>query len=383
MKKILVPLICIFFAVHINFVDAQPNFNIDAKSALLMEASSGKILYEKNSHEKLPPASVTKVMTILLIYDAIDSGKIKPDDMVTVSEHAANMGGSQIFLEPYEQQTVYDLLKAIVIASANDAAVAMAEYIGGSEENFVQLMNERAKKLGMSNTNFFNACGLDTDGHETCANDIAIMSRELINKHPQVFDLTKIWMDNITHKTRRGEKQFGLSNTNKLIKSYPGATGLKTGSTSKALFCISASAQRDGMNLIAVIMGAPNPASRFGEAAKLLDYGFMNYKIMKGEPVGTIKGKVKIYKGEKDEVDIVIKNEVSAVIPKGSKNSIESQIKLIDAINAPVVKNTKAGEIIYLINGERIGSSELVTAEKINKATLKNIIDKLIKKWFL
>ena len=376
-------MICIFFAVHINFVDAQPNFNIDAKSALLMEASSGKILYEKNSHEKLPPASVTKVMTILLIYDAIDSGKIKPDDMVTVSEHAANMGGSQIFLEPYEQQTVYDLLKAIVIASANDAAVAMAEYIGGSEENFVQLMNERAKKLGMSNTNFFNACGLDTDGHETSANDIAIMSRELINKHPQVFDLTKIWMDNITHKTRRGEKQFGLSNTNKLIKSYPGATGLKTGSTSKALFCISATAQRDGMNLIAVIMGAPNPASRFGEAAKLLDYGFMNYKIMKGEPVGTIKGKVKIYKGEKDEVDIVIKNEVSAVIPKGSKNSIESEIKLIDAINAPVVKNTKAGEIIYLIDGKRIGSSELVTAEKINKATLKNIINKLIKKWFL
>lgn len=374
----------LFFGIFLNtniYANEQPVFNIDAKSALLMEASTGKILYEQNSHEKLPPASVTKIMTILLIYDAISEGKIKPDDMVTVSEHAANMGGSQIFLEPYEQQTVYDLLKSIVVASANDAAVTMAEHIGGSEENFVKMMNARAKTLGMNETNFVNACGLDIDEHETSANDIALMSRELINKYPQVFDLTKIWMDTITHKTRRGETQFGLSNTNKLIKTYTGATGLKTGSTGKALFCISASAQRDGMNLISVIMGAPNPAIRFGEAAKLLDYGFMNYQIAKGETAGTLKGKIKIYKGEREEVDIAVKNEISTVIPKGNKNSIESRIKLIDALNAPVEKNTKAGEIIYTMNGKEIGRSDLIATEKINKANLGHIINKLIQRW--
>lgn len=371
----------IFFGTNI-FANEQPALNIDAKSALLMEASSGKILYEQNSHEKLPPASVTKVMTILLIYDAINEGKIKPEDMVTVSEHAANMGGSQIFLEPFEQQSVYDLLKSIVIASANDAAVTMAEHIGTSEENFVKMMNERAKALGMNDTNFVNACGLDTDNHETSAYDIALMSRELITKYPQIFDLTKIWMDTIVHKTRRGETEFGLSNTNKLIKTYSGATGLKTGSTGKALYCISATAQRDGMNLISVIMGAPNPATRFGEAAKLLDYGFANYQIAKGEPAGTIKGKVKIYKGDKEETDVAIKDEISTVVPKGNKNSIESNIELTDALNAPVEKGTKAGEIIYSMNGKEIGRSELITTQDIKKATLGHIIKKLIQKWF-
>ena len=364
------------------FAEQQPNFSIDAKSALLMEAPSGKILFEQNSHEKLPPASVTKVMTILLIYDAIAQGKIKPEDMATVSEHAANMGGSQIFLEPYEQQSVYDLLKSIVIASANDAAVTMAEHIGTSEENFVNMMNQRAKDLGMNDTNFVNACGLDTDNHETSAYDIALMSRELITKYPQIFDLTKIWMDTITHKTKRGETQFGLSNTNKLIKTYSGATGLKTGSTGKALYCISATAQRDGMNLISVIMGAPNPATRFGEAAKLLDYGFANYQIAKGEPTGTIKGKIKIYKGEKEQIDIAVKEEVSTIIPKGNKNEIESKINLIDSLNAPLEKGTKAGEIIYLINGKEIGKSDLVTTESIKKATFGQIIKNLIQKWF-
>lgn len=372
----------IFGRMDIACANTQPNFNIDAKSALLMEAASGKILYEQNSHEKLPPASVTKIMTILLIYDAIESGRIKPEDMVTVSEHAADMGGSQIFLEPYEQQTVYDLLKSIIIASANDAAVAMAEHIGTSEENFVSMMNERAKSLGMQDTNFINACGLDVDGHETSAYDIALMSRELINKYPQVFDLTKIWMDTITHKTKRGENQFGLSNTNKLIKTYSGATGLKTGSTGKALFCISATAQRDGMNLISVIMGAPNPKTRFGEAAKLLDYGFANYQVIKGEPAGTVKGKIKIYKGQKDETDIAIKDEVSTVGPKANKNNIESEIELMSALNAPVKKGAKAGEIIYKLDGQEIGRSDLVTVEDIKKATFGDIIKKLFQKWF-
>ena len=373
-----------FFGIRI-FADENIkniNLNIDAKSALLMEASSGKILYEQNSHEKLPPASVTKIMTLLLIYDAINSGKIKNDDIVTVSDHAANMGGSQIFLEPNEQQTVYDLLKSIVIASANDAAIAMAEYIGTSEENFVRMMNDKAKSLGMHETNFVNACGLDVDGHETSANDIAIMSRELITKYPQVFDLTKIWMDNITHKTKRGETQFGLSNTNKLIKNYNGATGLKTGSTGKALYCISATAQRENMNLISVIMGAPSTAIRFNSAAKLLDYGFTNFKIAKGEPVGQVKGQVKIYKGEKDTVDAAIKNEFSTVIPKDNKKSVESEIKLIESINAPVKKNTKVGEIIYKLEDKEIGRSDLVATENIKKASLGQIIKNLFQKWF-
>lgn len=382
--KKLVALILISIGILNTNVCAEPNsnLNIDAKSALLMEASTGKILYEQNSHEKLPPASVTKVMTILLIYDAIAQGKIKSEDMATVSEHAAKMGGSQIFLEPYEQQTVYDLLKSIVIASANDAAVTMAEHIGTSEENFVSMMNQRAKDLGMNDTNFVNACGLDTDNHLTSAYDIALMSRELINKYPQIFDLTKIWMDTITHKTRRGETQFGLSNTNKLIKTYSGATGLKTGSTGKALYCISATAQRDGMNLISVIMGAPNPATRFGEAAKLLDYGFANYQIVKGESAGTIKGKIKIYKGEKQQVDVAIKDEFTTIGAKGNKNSIESKINLIDALNAPVEKGAKAGEIIYSVDGKEVGKSDLVTTESIKKATFGQIFKNLIQKWF-
>ncbi len=383
LKKIIALILIATSFLNTNVcAEPNPNLNIDAKSALLMEASTGKILYEQNSHEKLPPASVTKVMTILLIYDAIAQGKIKPEDMATVSEHAANMGGSQIFLEPYEKQTVYDLLKSIVIASANDAAVTMAEHIGTSEENFVSMMNQRAKDLGMNDTNFVNACGLDTDNHLTSAYDIALMSRELINKYPQIFDLTKIWMDTITHKTRRGETQFGLSNTNKLIKTYSGATGLKTGSTGKALYCISATAQRDGMNLISVIMGAPNPATRFGEAAKLLDYGFANYQVVKGESAGTIKGKIKIYKGEKQQVDIAIKDEFTTIGAKGNKNSLESKINLIDALNAPVEKGAKAGEIIYSVDGKEVGKSDLVTTESIKKATFGQIFKNLIQKWF-
>lgn len=227
---------------------------MSAPSAILMEASTGQIIYEKEADKKRPPASVTKVMTLLLIFDAIESGKIKLEDEVTTSEYAASMGGSQVFLEPGETQTVDTMIKCISVASANDACVAMSELIAGSEEEFVVQMNERAKKLGMKNTVFKNCNGLDTEGHETTARDIALMSRELITKYPQIRDYCTIWMENITHTTKKGTSEFGLSNTNKLIKHYEYATGLKTGSTSKAKFCVSATAEKDGMELIAVIM---------------------------------------------------------------------------------------------------------------------------------
>jgi len=359
-------------------------FNLDSqiKSALLMESSTGKILFEKNSHEKLAPASVTKVMTILLIYEAIKQNKISPDDLVTISEHAASMGGSQIFLEPDEQQPVKDLLKAIIIASANDGAVAMAEHIAGSEEAFVKLMNNRASELEMHDTNFINACGLDIDGHVTSAHDIALMTRELINNFPEIFKISTTWMDNITHKTRRGESEFGLTNTNKLIKTYTGITGLKTGSTSQAGFCVSATAQRDNMNLIAVIMGAPDSKMRFNTAARLLDYGYLNYAIISGEPAGTVKGSVKVCKGEKDEVNIAVKEQINILVAKSNKSKIESHLENPVNLKAPISKNTKAAEIVYCINDKEVARGDLVTVESVNRASILQIIKKIFSKLF-
>ncbi len=267
-KKTVALLLTAFFAFQAFSFNAQAaqydnitDLGLKTKSAILMEASTGTVLYEQNSDEQLPPASVTKVMTLLLIYEAVRDGKIKWDDKVTVSEHAASMGGSQVFLEVGETQTVADMTKCIAIASANDAAVAMAEYIGGSEEGFVDLMNARAKELGMENTMFKNACGLDTDGHVTTARDIAIMSRELITNFPDIEQYTTTWQDTITHTTRRGTTEFGLTNTNKLVRWYEGATGLKTGSTGNAKYCLSATANKNGMSLIAVIMST-HPITR-------------------------------------------------------------------------------------------------------------------------
>lgn len=356
--------------------------DINAKSAIIMESTTGKILYEKNSDERLAPASVTKIMTLLLIYDSVASGKIKWDSPVTVSEHAASMGGSQIFLEPNETQSVETLTKSIAIASANDAAVAMAEFIGGSEENFVAMMNEKAKSLNMTNTTFQNACGLDTDNHLMSAKDIAIMSRELMTKYPDIKKYTTTWQDNITHVTKKGETQFGLTNTNKLIKWYNGATGLKTGSTGKALYCLSGTAQRDGLELIAVVMAAPDPKVRFQEVMKMLDYGFLNYTIVKGEPKGKKAGEIQIYKGTKDKCEVAVKDEITAVVSKSDKKEITNEIQLSESLNAPIEKDTKAGEIIYYIDGKEIGRSDLVTTETINKATIGTMLKKLFNDWF-
>ncbi|MCL2674096.1 MAG: D-alanyl-D-alanine carboxypeptidase [Defluviitaleaceae bacterium] len=365
-----------------NETPKAPSMGVNAKSAIVMEASTGKILLEQNAHEKLPPASVTKVMTMLLIYEAIGDGKINLEDMVTVSAHAAGMGGSQIFLEPMQQKSVQDLLKSVIIASANDASVALAEFIAGSEQGFVVMMNNKAKALGMNDTNFVNSSGLDVDGHVTSAYDIALMSRELINKYPEVFEYSTIWMDSIVHKTARGEEEFGLNNTNRLIRSYSGATGLKTGSTSKALYCISATATRDDMSQIAVVMGAPDPGTRFDEAKKMLDYGFANYAVSLGEPEGTVKGTIRILKGEVEEADVAIDKQISILVAKGKNRPLEHKIEMLDGLSAPAATGAKAGEIIYFQEGKEVGRSDLVITQDIAKAGLYDILGRVVRDWF-
>jgi D-alanyl-D-alanine carboxypeptidase (penicillin-binding protein 5/6) len=355
---------------------------IDAASAVIMEATSGEIIFEHNGDERRSPASVTKVMTMLLIYEALEQNRIAWDDVVTVSEHAASMGGSQIYLEPMEQQSVLDLVKSVVIASANDGAVALAEFISGSEESFVDLMNKRARALGMENTSFKNACGLDADGHFTTARDIAIMSRELITKYPHVEELATIWMDTIIHKTARGEEEFGLTNTNKLVKWYTGTTGLKTGSTGEALYCLAATAKRNDMELIAVVLGAPNPTIRFQEAMKMLDYGYANYKVVKGELPGTVVGNVAVSKGKIPEVAVMVENLVSNVTEKGSNVELEGQISINDAVDAPIEVGTPVGEIVYTYEGAEIGRSALITEEAVERAGFVDMAERVLHIWF-
>ncbi|MCQ4725879.1 D-alanyl-D-alanine carboxypeptidase [Anaerotignum faecicola] len=361
----------------------QTDLGLTCKSAILMDSSTGDILYEMNSHDKLPPASVTKVMTLLLIFEAIDSGKIKWDDMVTVSEYAASMGGSQVFLEPMEQQSVETMVKCISISSANDASVAMAEYIGGSEQGFVDMMNSRAKELGMNDTNFENACGLDTDGHVTSAHDIALMSRELIKNHPKVSEFATTWMDTIIHKTRKGESEFGLSNTNKLVKWYSGATGLKTGSTGKALFCLSGTAEKDGLSLVAVVMGAPTSAARFREDMQLLDYGFANFTVLNGREKGTAMDNIDVYKGSEETAPTEIAGEFASTVKKGEASEFSEEIVMQDYITAPFEKGEKVGEIIYSIDGEEIGRSDIVTSISMEKINFFEMFEHLILKWLL
>ncbi|HIT86340.1 MAG TPA: D-alanyl-D-alanine carboxypeptidase [Candidatus Coprocola pullicola] len=395
MKKRKIRYICFFMALLYSImmivtpIFAQNNENVtdlglQSKSAVLMEPETGTVLYEKNSHEKLPPASVTKVMTLLLIYEAQANGKFSWEDMVTVSEHAASMGGSQVFLEPQEQQTARDMTKCIAIASANDAAVSMAEFVAGSEEAFVEKMNAKAKELGMNDTTFVNACGLDADGHVTSAYDIALMSRELITKYPEVFEFTKTWQDSITHKTRKGESEFGLTNTNKLLKWYPEyATGLKTGSTGKALYCLSGTAEKDGLQLIGVVMAAPDFKIRFQEVIKLFEYGFSQYEMKKGFPKGEIVGNVAVYKGAEDTVEAVVKEEISMLGKKGTETEIETKTELLPSIKAPFKADTKVGELIYLIDDVEVGRCDLVTAKAMEKTTVKQMLHRLFQKWCL
>lgn len=380
MKRLfkLISLVCVILLLfnYSAFAKAEPanDLNIQAKSAVLMEASTGKILYEQNSHEKLPPASVTKVMTMLLIMEAIDNGKISFDDMVASSEYAASMGGSQIYLEPGEQMSVHDMLKAIAVASGNDASVAMAEHIYGSEEAFVKAMNDKAKELGMNDTNFVNCNGLDADNHYTSAYDIALMSRELL-KHPKIHDYLTIWIDSLR------DGKFGLANTNKLIRFYPGANGIKTGSTGKALYCLSASAKRDGMQLIAVIMGAPNTKERFNAATKLLDYGFANYSIVSGAKKGELVGELDVLKGITNKVNLVAASDFNALIKKGQQGNIDKKVNIADNLHAPVEKGQKVGEIVFSAGGEEVGKVDVITSEAVEKVSVDKVFIKLVKHW--
>lgn len=359
--------------------ESAGSVTVTAPSVFLMEASTGKVLYEKDADTRRPPASVTKVMTILLIYDALSAGKIHKEDVVTTSEYAASMGGSQVFLEAGEEQTVDTLLKCIVVSSANDACVAMAEYISGTEEAFVQQMNERAKGLGMENTVFKNCNGLDTDGHVTTARDIALMSRELITKYPDVYEYTKIWMDTIVHKTKKGEEEFGLSNTNKLIRQYSYATGLKTGSTGEAKFCLSATAQKDGIDLIAVIMAAPDVKTRFADAQTLLNYGFSICRKYEDPDWESVQKTVKVERGEEDQVKVVQKSGFSYLDVSGADLSgVEKKVVPKASLKAPVKKGQKAGTVQYLLNGEKIGEVELAAADDVPAMSLKHAIEDVL-----
>lgn len=352
---------------------------IEAPSAILMEASTGKVIYEKDADTKRPPASVTKVMTLLLIYEALENGTITKEDVVTTSEYASSMGGSQVFLETGEEQTVDTLLKCIVVSSANDACVAMAEYISGSEEAFVEAMNKKAKELGMNNTVFKNCNGLDTDGHMTTARDIALMSRELTTHYPDIFSYTKIWMDTIIHKTKRGEEEFGLSNTNKLIRQYPYATGLKTGSTGNAKFCLSATASKDGIDLIAVVMAAPDSKTRIADTETLLNYGFSKCRKYEDDDYASLQKKATVQRGKKDTVTAVQKTGFMYIDTEGKAlDKIEKEIKIEKTVKAPVKKGQKIGEVIYKIGEEQLGTVPLVASESVPKQTLKDAMEEVL-----
>lgn len=347
---------------------------VNAKSGILMEQTTGEVLYESNPDERLQIASVTKVMTMLLAMEAIDSGKIKLDDMVSTSEHAASMGGSQVFLEVGEQMSVDDMMKAIAVASGNDAAVAMAEFIAGSEEAFVEKMNERAEELGCINTHFINCNGLDeTEEHYSTAKDIAIISRELL-KHPKILDYTTIWMDTL----RNGS--FGLSNTNKLIRFYKGANGLKTGSTSVAKYCLSASAERDGMQLISVVLCAPSTAERFSSATSLLDYGFANYEVASDEVTGISVPYVRVSGGVKEQ--ILPETEGNGfVVKKGNLNKIETRFEMEEEVKAPVYKGQKLGKVVYMINGNEVAGRDIISGEDVPRITVPEMFVRNLRLW--
>lgn len=369
MKRVICFFICVCFMMHsvVVFAEGNTDLGLNAKSAILMEESTGNILYESNPDERLPIASVTKVMTMLLIMEAVDSGKISLDDMVTVSENAMSYGGSTMFLETGEQLTVNDMLKGIAVASANDGCVAMAEHLAGSESAFVDMMNEKAKKLGMENTHFMNTNGLDEDDHYSSARDVAIMSRELM-KHETIFNYTSIWMD-----TLRGGK-FQLANTNKLIRFYDGANGLKTGSTSKALCCLSAAAKRNDMQLIAVVLGAPTSAERFASAKSLLDYGFANYAVNTQITAGDEVQKITVEKGVDKEVGVVASDSCSTLVKKGQEDNITKEIKIDETITAPIEAGQKIGTMTISRDGEVIADIDLNASSAVEKKGIGLII---------
>ena len=373
--KICVRFLCIILIATMQFsASAQSEVKIDAKSAILIEFETGEVLLEQNPDEMLPIASVTKVMTMLLAMEALQSGKISIEDEVMTSEFAASMGGSQVFLEPGEKMSLHDILKAVAVASGNDASVALSEHISGSEGAFVNDMNARAGELGMLGSSFKNCNGLDEDGHYSTAHDVATATRELL-KHKKILEYTTIWMDSL----RNGE--FGLSNTNRLIRFYDGALGVKTGSTSKAKFCLSAAAERNGLTLISVVLGADTSDERFNTATRLLDYGFANYAVASAIGQGDAVGVVMVKKGKQPTLDIVAGSDYKKLLPKGEQSQIEQKISLYTDIAAPIIEGQKLGEIIFTINGEEIGKVDAVAKTNVLRLTLFEVYARLLKQW--
>ncbi|MBQ8551817.1 MAG: D-alanyl-D-alanine carboxypeptidase [Clostridia bacterium] len=375
MKRFLSLLIAIILLI----ASAIPVFagDYNARSYILMEASTGAVLLEENADEALPPASVTKIMTLLIVMEAVADGRLKWDDTVQCSEYAASMGGSQVYLEPGEEMTVSEMVKCVVISSANDAAVALAEKVAGSEEAFVKMMNDRAAELGMTSTVFKNTNGLDddVDGHVTSARDIAIMSRELITKHPQILEYSSIWMDSI----RNGA--FGLTNTNRLVRFYRGANGLKTGSTSKAKFCISATAERDGMQLIAVVMASPTRDERNETAKKLLDYGFAGWEVASVAPETPLES-LKVVGGITDSVSLSCAAD-SVLLKKGQAAKITQEIFLPEYISAPIIAGEEVGRIDFSVENEVVATMPVTAAENVEKIGYIGLFCRLLKKMLL
>lgn len=382
LKRFLVFLLCMTLFLG-NVLPVRAATEITAPSAILLEASTGQVIYEKNATERRSPASITKIMTLLLIFEALSEGKVSLQDEVVTSAHAKSMGGSQVFLEEGETQTLETMIKCIVIASGNDASVAVAEHIAGSEADFVEKMNTKATELGMVDTHFEDCCGLtDSDSHYTTAKDVAIMSRELTVKYPEVFTYTRIWMEDITHVTRRGSSTFTLSSTNKLLKWYQWTTGLKTGSTAKAKFCISATASKDGMDLIAVIMGAPDPKERFHDAEKLLNYGFSVSNLYVDENKEPLP-QMRVEGGVEESVSLHYAEEFRYLDVTGRDlSAVEKELKLPESVKAPVTEGKTAGQAVFRIGGEEIGRVAVLYDASVEKAGFGDYFKKVLGVYF-
>ena len=379
-KRILIAFLCLII-FGTTFGLPQPScadettggILLTCPSAILMEASTKSVIYEKAPDERRSPASITKIMTAILIFDAIEAGKISLEDEVVTSAYAKSMGGSQVYLEEGEKQTVDTLIKCIMVSSGNDASVAMAEYIAGSESSFVQMMNERAASLGMENTHFEDCCGLtDSDNHYTTARDIALMAQELITRYPQIKSYTTIWMENITHVTMQGSKEFGLANTNKLLKQYPYTTGLKTGSTNKAKYCVCATANKDGVELIAVIMGCPNYKDRFTEAQSLLQFGYTTCKLYQDENPPELMP-ILVKGGIDKQVPAVYKEKFSWLFVSGEDFSNE--------LTAPIEKGEQIGTVMYRLNGKELGSIGIYAGESVREAKFFDYLLNIVLQW--
>lgn len=356
-------------------------FQLQAKAGILMDSATGTVLVESKSHDKLQIASVTKVMSMLLFMEAIDSGRLKFDDIVTISDNSRRMGGSQVYLEAGEQFPVKELMKAIAVESANDATVALAEQVAGSEEAFVAKMNERAKQLGMKDTNFMDTTGLTDDNHYSSAYDVAVVSRELITKHPKIFDFTSIWMTKF--RPDGNKAQMSLNNTNKLIRHYEGVVnGLKTGFTKRSGYCLSLTGKKNNLQLIAVVLGEPDTNTRFAEARKLIDYGFANFETVKVNSKDEILQEVPIQKGISNGVNAIFEEDVNLLLKKGEKGVIEKELKLDENVQAPVKTGQRLGEVIFKCGGEQVGKAPVVAQCDVNKASFTNIFFKMVTRWF-